>query len=151
MTRKDEHVGNCLGQRPRKIGLLSVGAYRPERVVTNEEICRNIDSSDEWIFSRTGIKTRRFAADDETAASMAVEASREALTRAALDPTEIDGVILATNTHFLQTPAAAPPSRRRSAPREYRVSTSRWGARASATRWPSVPTWCAAAARARCW
>ncbi|QLL08213.1 beta-ketoacyl-ACP synthase III [Mycobacterium vicinigordonae] len=93
---------------PTRIGLLSVGAYRPARVVTNEEICENIDSSDEWIFSRTGIKTRRFAAHDETATSMAIEASREALTRAALDATEIDGIILATNTHFLQTPAAAP-------------------------------------------
>lgn len=93
---------------PKKIGLLSVGAYRPERVVTNDEICQNIDSSDEWIFARTGIKTRRFAADDESATSMAVEASREALTRAAVDGSDIDGVIVATNTHFLQTPAAAP-------------------------------------------
>ena len=47
---------------PKNIGLLSVGSYRPERVVTNEELCENIDSSDEWIYSRTGIKTRRFAA-----------------------------------------------------------------------------------------
>ena len=62
----------------KNIGLLSVGAYRPERVVTNEEICQNIDSSDEWIYSRTGIKTRRFAADDESAASMAIEACRRA-------------------------------------------------------------------------
>ncbi|MDT5115501.1 MAG: mycobacterial beta-ketoacyl-[acyl-carrier-protein] synthase, partial [Mycobacterium sp.] len=55
---------------PKNIGLLSVGAYRPERVVTNAELCQNIDSSDEWIYSRTGIKTRRFAARDESVASM---------------------------------------------------------------------------------
>ena len=52
---------------PKNVGLLSVGAYRPDRVVSNDEICQNIDSSDEWIYSRTGIKTRRFAADDESA------------------------------------------------------------------------------------
>ncbi|MEB3983628.1 ketoacyl-ACP synthase III [Mycobacterium sp. 663a-19] len=93
---------------PKSIGLLSVGAYRPERVVTNDELCRNIDSSDEWIYSRTGIKTRRFAARDESAASMAIEAGREAIGKADLTAGDIDGVIVATSTHFLQTPACAP-------------------------------------------
>ncbi|MGZ4511766.1 MAG: beta-ketoacyl-ACP synthase III [Mycobacterium sp.] len=93
---------------PKNIGLLSVGAYRPERVVTNDEICENIESSDEWIFSRTGIKTRRFAARDESAASMATEAGRQAIANAALTPSDIDCVIVATSTHFLQTPACAP-------------------------------------------
>ncbi|MFV0496430.1 beta-ketoacyl-ACP synthase III [Mycobacterium sp.] len=93
---------------PTKVGLLSVGAYRPERVVTNDEICENIDSSDEWIYSRTGIRTRRFAAEEETAASMATEACRRALTNAGLTAADIDGVIVTTNTHFLQTPPAAP-------------------------------------------
>ena len=92
----------------KNIGLLSVGAYRPERVVTNEEICQNIDSSDEWIYSRTGIKTRRFAADDESAASMAAEACRRALSNASLAASDVDGLILTTNTHYLQTPPAAP-------------------------------------------
>ncbi|CDO86879.1 3-oxoacyl-ACP synthase [Mycobacterium triplex] len=93
---------------PRNIGLLSVGAYRPERVVTNDELCRNIDSSDEWIYSRTGIKTRRFAAHDESVTSMSIEASREAIAKAALQASDIDGVIVATSTQFLQTPASAP-------------------------------------------
>ncbi|OBH98953.1 beta-ketoacyl-ACP synthase III [Mycobacterium scrofulaceum] len=93
---------------PRNIGLLSVGAYRPERIVTNDEICENIESSDEWIFSRTGIKTRRFAARDESAASMATEAGRQAIATAGLTPSDIDCVIVATSTHFLQTPACAP-------------------------------------------
>ena len=92
----------------KNIGLLSVGAYRPDRVVTNEEICQNIDSSDEWIYSRTGIKTRRFAADDESAASMAAEACRRALSNASLAASDVDGLILTTNTHYLQTPPAAP-------------------------------------------
>ncbi|BAX90920.1 beta-ketoacyl-ACP synthase III [Mycobacterium shigaense] len=93
---------------PKNIGLLSVGAYRPERVVTNDEICENIDSSDEWIHSRTGIKTRRFAARAESAASMAIEAGREAIANAELTAADIDGVIVATSTHFLQTPPCAP-------------------------------------------
>ncbi|OBG94043.1 3-oxoacyl-ACP synthase [Mycobacterium sp. E1715] len=93
---------------PENIGLLSVGAYRPERVVTNDEICENIESSDEWIFTRTGIKTRRFAARDESAASMATEAGRQAIATAGLTPSDIDCVIVATSTHFLQTPACAP-------------------------------------------
>jgi beta-ketoacyl-[acyl-carrier-protein] synthase III len=93
---------------PKNIGLLSVGAYRPERVVTNDELCQNIDSSDEWIFSRTGIKTRRFAARDESVASMAIEAGRQAIANAALTPSDIDCVIVATSTQFFQTPASAP-------------------------------------------
>ncbi len=93
---------------PKNIGLLSVGAYRPERVVTNDELCQNIESSDEWIFSRTGIKTRRFAAREESAASMAIEAGRQAISNASLTATDIDCVIVATSTHFLQTPACAP-------------------------------------------
>jgi beta-ketoacyl-[acyl-carrier-protein] synthase III len=93
---------------PMSVGLLSVGAYRPERVVTNDELCRNIESSDEWIYSRTGIKTRRFAAREESAASMAIEASQKAISTASLTASDIDGVIVATSTHFLQTPACAP-------------------------------------------
>ncbi|MGN6335242.1 beta-ketoacyl-ACP synthase III [Mycobacterium sp.] len=93
---------------PTNTGLLSVGSYRPERVVTNEELCENIDSSDEWIYSRTGIKTRRFARRDESAASMATAAGQEAIAKACLEPSDIDCVIVATSTHFLQTPACAP-------------------------------------------
>src|SRR6201998_1748509 len=98
----------AMSSRPKNVGMLSVGAYRPERVVSNDEICQNIDSSDEWIYSRTGIKTRRFARDDDSAACMATEGGRSALKIAALTPADIDGVIVTTNTHFLQTPPAAP-------------------------------------------
>lgn len=93
---------------PTNVGLLSVGSYRPERVVTNDELCENIDSSDEWIYSRTGIKTRRFAARNESAASMATESGREAIAKASLEASDIDCVIVATSTHLLQTPACAP-------------------------------------------
>ncbi len=93
---------------PTNVGLLSVGAFRPERVVTNDEICQHIESSDEWIYTRTGIKSRRFAADEESATSMAIEAARRALSNASLSGTDLDGVIVATSTHFVQTPASAP-------------------------------------------
>ena len=88
-------------------GMLSIGAYRPERVVTNDEICENIDSSDEWIYTRTGIKTRRFARRDESVIEMAVQAGQRAIANALLSGSDIDAVILATNTHLLLTPAGA--------------------------------------------
>jgi 3-oxoacyl-[acyl-carrier-protein] synthase-3 len=87
--------------------ILSVGSYRPERVVTNEEICRYIDSSDEWIRERSGIVSRRFAAPDETVIDMARHAGEQAIERAGLTGADIDAVIVATVTHLYQTPAAA--------------------------------------------
>ena len=87
--------------------ILGIGSYRPERVVTNEEICQYIDSSDQWIRERSGIVTRRFAAEDETVTDMAEAASREALEHAGLTGADIDAVIVATVTHPYQTPSSA--------------------------------------------
>jgi 3-oxoacyl-[acyl-carrier-protein] synthase-3 len=77
------------------------------RVVTNEEICTRIESSDEWIRSRSGIERRRFAGPDESVATMATAAAADALTDAGLTPADVDVVLVATATHLLQTPAAA--------------------------------------------
>lgn len=85
-----------------------VGGYRPERVVTNEEICEHIDSSDQWIRERSGIISRRFAAADETVVDMASAAANEALRSADLTASQISTVIVATVTHPYQTPGAAP-------------------------------------------
>jgi 3-oxoacyl-[acyl-carrier-protein] synthase-3 len=85
-----------------------IGAYRPERVVTNDEICEQIDSSDQWIRERSGIITRRFAAPDETVVDMSAAAAGEALRAAGLTASQIGAVIVATVTHPYQTPAAAP-------------------------------------------
>lgn len=90
------------------VGLLSVAAYRPGRVVTNDEICETIDSSDEWIYSRTGIKNRRFAGPDESAVTMACEAGRRACAAAELSGADIDTVIVATSTNFRNTPPCGP-------------------------------------------
>lgn len=88
--------------------ILGMGAYRPERVVTNEEICQHIDSSDGWIQQRSGIIERRFARADETVVDMAEAASREAIAAAGIEASQIDMILLATVSHPYQTPAAAP-------------------------------------------
>lgn len=87
--------------------IVSVGAYRPERVVTNDEVCQLIDSTPEWIQERSGIVTRHRAAPDETVVDMALAASRTALQRAGVEPGEVDAILVATVTHPYQTPSAA--------------------------------------------
>ncbi len=87
--------------------ILGIGAYRPSRVVPNSAVIEAIESSDEWIQQRSGIKQRRWAAPDETVQLMSVGAAREAIERAGLQPAQIDAVIVATVTHLLQTPAIA--------------------------------------------
>ncbi|WP_431770832.1 ketoacyl-ACP synthase III [Streptomyces cucumeris] len=87
--------------------ILGVGGYRPTRVVPNEEILKHIDSSDEWIRSRSGISTRHWAGPDETVAQMSVEAGGKAIADAGLTPEQIGAVIVSTVSHFKQTPAVA--------------------------------------------
>lgn len=87
--------------------ILGVGAYRPSRVVPNAEVVEAIDSSDEWIQQRSGIKQRRWAAPDETIQVMSVAAARAAIERSGISPEQIDCVIVATVSHMLQTPAVA--------------------------------------------
>ncbi len=87
--------------------ILGVGAYRPARLVPNSDVVDAIDSSDEWIQQRSGIKTRRWAGPEETVQMMSVEASRIAIERAGLDARQIDCVVVATVSHLLQTPAVA--------------------------------------------
>jgi 3-oxoacyl-[acyl-carrier-protein] synthase III len=87
--------------------ILGVGGYRPARIVTNEEICERIDSTDEWIRERSGIVTRRFAAPDESVVDMSLAAAGKAMAHAGIDADQVGCVILATVTHPLQTPSAA--------------------------------------------
>ncbi|TWP36341.1 beta-ketoacyl-ACP synthase III [Leekyejoonella antrihumi] len=86
----------------------AVGGYRPERVITNDEVCTWIDSSDQWIRERSGIETRRWAAPDETVIDMAEKAARDVLTRSGIRPAQLGAVLVSTVTHPYQTPAAAP-------------------------------------------
>jgi 3-oxoacyl-[acyl-carrier-protein] synthase-3 len=87
--------------------VLGLGSYRPSRVIPNADIVDAIDSSDEWIQQRSGIKQRRFANEDETVQMMSVAAARKAIDRAGIAPEQLDCVIVATVTHLLQTPAVA--------------------------------------------
>ncbi|MFD0267929.1 ketoacyl-ACP synthase III [Streptomyces sp. NPDC127106] len=87
--------------------ILGVGGYRPSRVVPNDVILEKIDSSDEWIRSRSGIASRHWASAEETVAAMSVEASGKALADAGISPEQVGAVIVSTVSHFRQTPAVA--------------------------------------------
>lgn len=88
----------------RHSALLGIGGYRPHRVVGNEEICRLIDSTEEWIETRSGIVERRFAGPDETLPMMATAAAEKALAQAGTLPGEIDLVLVASMSNLVQTP-----------------------------------------------
>lgn len=80
------------------VEIAALGAYLPEKVLTNDELSRMVDTSDEWIFSRTGIRERRLAAPEEATSDMAVAAARQALEGAAMEPEDLDAVLVATCT-----------------------------------------------------
>src|SRR3712207_8681030 len=76
--------------------ILGLGAYRPRRRVTNDELASVMDTNDEWIQTRVGIAERRWASEDETLVEMAVAAGGKALAASGLAPDEVDMVILAS-------------------------------------------------------
>jgi 3-oxoacyl-[acyl-carrier-protein] synthase-3 len=92
------------GQR---IGILGLGAYLPERVMSNAEWAEYVDTSDEWITTRTGIRNRRIAADNETTVDLAAAAARLALEDAGITIDAIDEIILATDTPEVKLPDTA--------------------------------------------
>ncbi|MDB1087744.1 ketoacyl-ACP synthase III [Streptomyces sp. ACA25] len=87
--------------------ILGVGGYRPARVVANDEILKHIDSSDEWIRSRSGIATRHWANDEETVAEMSLAAAGKALASAGVGAEQLGAVVISTVSHFRQTPSIA--------------------------------------------
>ena len=93
--------------------VLAFGGYQPARVVTNEELAKSVDTSDEWIRSRVGIASRRIAGPDETLADMAVQAGGQALAGSGLPADDIDLVIVATCTPEVQIPNTAATVARR--------------------------------------
>ena len=84
-----------------------VGGFLPERIVTNDELSTRVDTSDEWIRERTGIRERRQADDDTPVSDLAVEAARRALSAAGRTPADVDLIIVATTTPDLTFPATA--------------------------------------------
>ena len=97
-------IGAASGVR---IGITGLGTHVPERVLTNAELSQIVDTSDEWILDRTGIRERRIAADDEALTDIAMPAARAALADAGVEPAEIDLVICATVTPDMMFPTSS--------------------------------------------
>ena len=111
---------NTTATTPIRARIAAVGAYVPPRRMTNVDLSRIVDTSDEWISSHTGIRNRHIAEDDQAASDLALPASRQALERAGLNPEDIDLILVATSTpdypglpstasvlqHKLEVPAA---------------------------------------------
>jgi 3-oxoacyl-[acyl-carrier-protein] synthase-3 len=91
----------------RKVGIIGVGKYLPQKVLTNLDLEKMVDTSDEWITTRTGIKERRLVAEGEATSDLAREASRDALRDAGVKPQDIDLIIVATITPDMQFPSVA--------------------------------------------
>ena len=91
----------------RTVSVTGVGSYVPSRVLTNAELEKMVDTSDEWITTRTGIKERRLAARDEYTSDLAARAAMKAIQRAGISPTEIDLIIVATITPDMPFPSTA--------------------------------------------
>lgn len=87
--------------------IVGTGAYAPERVLTNDELSETVDTSDEWILTRTGIRERRIAAPGEHTSDMGVRAARAALADARLQPADIDLLVVATVTPDMPMPSTA--------------------------------------------
>jgi len=87
--------------------IAGTGSYLPEKIVTNKDLEATIDTSDEWIAERTGIRQRHIAADDEYSSDMGLAAARKAIEMAAIDPGEIDLIVVATTTPTKTFPSNA--------------------------------------------
>ncbi len=87
--------------------IAGTGSYLPEKVLTNDDLSRFVDTSDEWIRSRTGIRERHVAADGQTTGDLGVEAARRALEAAGVDPGDLDLIVVGTTTPDLVFPSTA--------------------------------------------
>ena len=91
----------------KKVGIIGVGEYLPKKILTNADLEKMVDTSDEWITTRTGIKERRIASSHEAASDLAINAAKEALKDARLKPQDLDLIIIATITPDMQFPSTA--------------------------------------------
>ena len=87
--------------------IAGTGSYTPSRIVTNEELSTRVETSDEWITSRTGIRERRLAADNEVTSTMGAKAGLAALEAAQLSPDQIDLIVVATLSPDMSFPSTA--------------------------------------------
>src|SRR5207245_7681006 len=94
-------------QALRTVSIIGTGSYVPKKILTNADLSRMVDTSDDWITTRTGIKERRIAAKDENTSDMATEAALKALEQAKISAKEIDLILVATATPDMMFPATA--------------------------------------------
>src|SRR5216110_3913714 len=95
------------GKARRTVSIVGTGSYMPEKRLTNADLMKIVDTSDEWITTRTGIKERRIAAKDEQTSDMASKAALKALEQAEVSPKEVDLILVATATPDMLFPATA--------------------------------------------
>ena len=95
------------GRSDVRVTITGLGAYAPERVITNDELAQMVDTSDEWIIERTGIRERRIAADSQALSDLSMPAARQALDQAGSDGTDVDLLIVATVTPDMMFPSTA--------------------------------------------
>jgi 3-oxoacyl-[acyl-carrier-protein] synthase-3 len=91
----------------KNVGIIGLGIYVPEKKLTNQDLEKMVDTSDEWITTRTGIKERRIADKSQAASDLAINAAKDALAQAKLDPKDLDLIIVATVTPDTQFPSTA--------------------------------------------
>src|SRR5438552_4805916 len=95
------------GKPRRTVSIVGTGSYVPEKILTNDDLARLVDTSDEWITTRTGIKERRVAAKDEYTSDMAAKAALAAIEQAGISAKEIDLILVATATPDMMFPATS--------------------------------------------
>ncbi len=92
---------------PRSVVIKGTGSYTPANIKTNDDLAKIVDTSDEWIFTRTGIRERRIADEGENASDMGAKAALKALENAGLEASDIDIVIVATITPDIPFPSTS--------------------------------------------
>ena len=105
---KQQPHSSLRSAKPRRtVSIIGTGSYVPEKILTNEDLCRIVETSDEWITTRTGIKERRIAAKDEYTSDMGAKAALKAIEQAKISPKDIDLILVATATPDMLFPATA--------------------------------------------
>src|SRR6184192_3962067 len=105
--KRQPHSSPRSAKPRRTVSIIGTGSYVPEKILTNAELSGMVDTSDEWITTRTGIKERRIAGKDETTSDMATKASLKALEQAKVKPEDVDLILVATATPDMLFPATA--------------------------------------------
>src|SRR5256714_14125028 len=107
MKKQQPHSSPRSAKTQRTVSIVGTGSYVPDKILTNDDLSRIVDTSDEWITTRTGIKERRVAAEGEQTSDMATKAALKALEQAKIAPKDVDLILVATATPDMLFPATA--------------------------------------------